>query len=216
MEWPLLSEIPEAERRSLLSHARRHRFTKGEVVFHEGDPAESLHLVDRGKAAVRLVTQLGDIHIIRVVPQGGWFGELALITGSPRNATVAALEPLETLSLHRSHLDEVRAHFPAFDQVLTSSLTSEVRRLSSALLEALFIPVEQRAYRRLSELVALYRDGERPVVIPFTQEEVAQIVGTTRPTINKVLKSAAANGILKLRRGSIEIIDLDQLARRAR
>ena len=216
MEWTLLAELPEAERRSLLSNARRHRFDKGEVVFHEGDPAESLHLVDRGRAAVRLVTQLGDVHIVRVVPRGGWFGELALITGSPRNATVAALEPLETLSLHRSHLDDVRARFPAFDQVFTSSLTNEVRRLSSALLEALFVPVEQRMYRRLSELVALYRDGGSPVVIPFTQEEMAQIVGTTRPTINKVLKAAETGGILKVRRGHLDIIDLDLLARRAR
>jgi CRP-like cAMP-binding protein len=216
MDWALLSELPDAERRRLLSQARRHRFAKGEVVFHEGDPADSLHLVDRGRAAVRLVTHLGDVHIIRVVPRGGWFGELALITGSPRNATVFALEPLETLSLHRSYLDEVRSRFPAFDQVFTSSLTNEVRRLSSALLEALFIPVEQRTYRRLSELVALYGDGSLPVVIPFTQEEIAQIVGTTRPTVNKVLKAAAARGILELRRGHVEIIDLDQLARRAR
>ena len=99
MEWTLLAELPEAERRSLLSHARRHRYAKGEVVFHEGDPAESLHLVERGRAAVRLVTQLGDVHIVRVVPPGGWFGELALITRSPRNATVAALEPGDRVAI---------------------------------------------------------------------------------------------------------------------
>ena len=216
MSWALLTELPEHERASLLSFARRHRFAKGEVVFHEGDPGETLHLVDRGRAAVRLTTRFGDVHIVRVIPPGGWFGELAVVTGSPRNATVTALQPLETMSLHRDHLDEVRGRFPAFNQVLVGSLVTEVRRLSTALLEALFVPVEQRAYRRIAELVPLFGGGAPPVVIPLTQEEVAQVVGTTRPTVNKVLQAAAAAGILRVRRGSIEVLDLDQLARRAR
>jgi CRP/FNR family transcriptional regulator, cyclic AMP receptor protein len=216
VNWALLTELPEPERRSLLSLARRHRFAKGEVVFHEGDPGETLHLIERGRAAVRLTTPFGDVHIVRVIPAGGWFGELALISGSPRNATVTALQPLETMALHRSHLDEVRGRFPAFDQVLAGSLVNEVRRLSTALLEALFIPVEQRTYRRIAELVPLFGGGAPPVVIPLTQEEVAQVVGTTRPTVNKVLQAAAAAGILRIRRGHIEVLDLDQLARRAR
>jgi CRP-like cAMP-binding protein len=216
VSWALLDELPEAERASLLSLARRHRFAKGEVVFHEGDAGETLHLVERGRAAVRLTTPLGDVNIVRVIPPGGWFGELAIITGSPRNATVTAIQPLETRSLHRTHLDEVRGRFPAFNEALVGSLVTEVRRLSAALLEALFIPVEQRSYRRIAELVPLFGGGAPPVVIPLTQEEVAQVVGTTRPTVNKVLQAAAAAGILRVRRGSIEVLDLDQLAHRAR
>jgi len=216
VDWALLNELPEAERKALLALTRRRRFAKGEVVFHEGDPGDTLHLVDRGKAAVRLTTPVGDVHILRVLPPGGWFGELALITGSPRNATVFALEALETLAVSRVHLDEVRARQPAFDKALTDSLVIEVRRLSTALLEALFVPVEQRTYRRLAELVPIYGGGEPPVVITLTQEEIAQVVGTTRPTVNKVLQSAAAAGILAIRRGQVDILDPDLLRRRAR
>ena len=93
MDWALLTELPEAERRSLLSRSRRRRFAKGEVVFHEGDPADSLHLIDKGRAAVRLTTTQGDVHILRVIPSGGWFGELALVAAASRSATVVALEP---------------------------------------------------------------------------------------------------------------------------
>jgi CRP-like cAMP-binding protein len=151
-----------------------------------------------------------------VIPPGGWFGELALIAPASRSATVVALEPLETIALNRDDLAEVRRRFPAFDRVLSESLVIEVRLLSTALLEALFVPVEQRTYRRLAELIPLYSNGAVPIVIPLTQEEIAQLVGTTRPTVNKVLQAASAAGMLAVRRGHIEIRQPDVLARRGR
>jgi CRP-like cAMP-binding protein len=216
VEWALLRVLPEPEQRSLLSTARRRRFAKGEVVFHHGDHGDSLHLVAKGKAAIRLATRLGDIYMARVIPPGGWFGELAVITAAPRNATVLALEPLETLALGRTDVNEVRRRVPAFDRMLCDSLAAEIQRQANALLEALFVPVEQRTYRRLADLVPLYAHGEASVVIPLTQEQVAQLVGTTRPTLNKVLQTASADGLLSVRRGHVEILDPEGLERRSR
>src|ERR1700730_4646712 len=138
MEWPLLAVLAEEDRRELLSRSRRRRFAKGEVIFHEGDPGETLHLVVDGRVAVRLTTPLGDTTTLLIIGAGGWFGELALLCPAPRNATIVALEPVETLVLHRDQVSEVRERVPAFEHVVAKALVAEVRRLSIALLEALF------------------------------------------------------------------------------
>ncbi|HEY2301677.1 MAG TPA: Crp/Fnr family transcriptional regulator [Acidimicrobiales bacterium] len=214
MEWALLAVLTEHDRRELLSHARRRRFAKGEAIFHEGDPGESLHLVASGHVAVRLTTPLGDQTTLRIIGAGGWFGELALLLPAPRNATIIPLDPVETLVLHRDQIADVRERVPAFDHVVANALVIEVRRLSVALLEALFVPADKRILRRLADLAGVYGFGEGPVVIPLTQDEVAQLAGTTRPTVNKVLQAAAAAGLVNLRRGQIEIYDAAGLARR--
>jgi CRP-like cAMP-binding protein len=109
---------------------------------------------------------------------------------------------------------EVSGRVPAFEHVVAEALVIEVRRLSIALLEALFVPADKRILRRLAELAAIYGLGGAPAVIPLTQDDVAQLAGTTRPTVNKVLQAAAADGMVNLRRGQIEIRDVDALARK--
>ena len=79
MRWPLFDEVPEAEVTRLLSIARRRTFSRGEVVFHEQDPADTLHLIVKGHYVVRVTTPLGDTAIFSVLGPGEMFGELALL-----------------------------------------------------------------------------------------------------------------------------------------
>jgi len=213
----LLAGLTDGDRKALLAQARPRRFSKGEVVFHEGDPADSLHLVDKGRFAVRVTTPLGDKATLGVVGAGGWFGELSIVSDAPRNATVAALEPGETLSLRRQQVDEIRRRDRGVDQVLIGALVAELRQTSARLLEALYVPADTRVLRRLAEVAALYAssDGTSPTVVPLTQDEIAQLAGTTRPTVNRVLRVAAADGIVALRRGRIELLDRERLQRAA-
>src|SRR5688500_154337 len=102
----VLDSIPEEERRKVLSSARRRRFGRREVVFHEGDPADTLHLIDKGKVAVRITTPLGDAATLAVLGRGEVVGEMAMLSeAGRRGATVVALEPTETLSqIGRAHV----------------------------------------------------------------------------------------------------------------
>jgi CRP-like cAMP-binding protein len=211
VEWKLLGGLHAAERDELLRHARRRRFAKGDIVFHDGDPAHALHLVDVGRFAVRVTTPLGATATLRVVGPGDWFGELAIVSDAPRNATVAALEPGETLSLQRAQVDEIRHRDPSVDRVLIDALVDEVRRLAARLVEALYVPADARVLRRLADIANLYDNSDSPTIVPLTQDDIAQLAGTTRPTVNKVLRAAAADGIIALRRGRIEILDRDRL-----
>ena len=217
MEWALLRPMADEERREVLSLARRRRFKRGEIVFHEGDPGDTLHLIDRGHVAMRVTTPLGDVATLMVEGPGGYFGELALVSESAtRNSTVVALDTVETLGLHRKQFEELRQKHRSFEQVLVVALASEVRRLSGLLAEAHFVPVETRVYRRLADLAAVFTGGEGATVIPVTQDDLASMAGTTRPSTNRVLQSAQDGGVLRISRGSIEIIDPEALAKRAK
>ena len=216
MEWALLEVLDPADRGNLLAYARRRHFAKNETIFHEGDVGETLHLLSQGHVAVRLSTATGDKCILQVIGPGGWFGELAVIAPAERNATVLALDKVVSLALPRQEVDAVRRRVPAFERVLSEALVGELRRTSIALVEAYFVPVERRVLRRLAELADLYGPRATAVTLPLTQEEIAQVAGTTRPTVNKVLQNAAATGLVGLRRGQVEIIDRAGLVRAAR
>jgi CRP/FNR family transcriptional regulator, cyclic AMP receptor protein len=215
MTWRLLDGVSAEDQRRVLALARRRRFTKGEVLFHEGDPGDSLHLVSKGHLAVRASTPLGDVATLRVLSPGEHFGELAILSPGPRNATVVALEPAETLALHASSFATLRSEHGSLEAILIESLVAEVRRLAAALLEALYLPVEKRLWRRLEELAATY-GHDSAITIPLTQEDLAQLAGTTRQTVNRMLREGEREGALDMTRGRVEIRDIEWLRRRGR
>ncbi|MGZ4689945.1 MAG: Crp/Fnr family transcriptional regulator [Acidimicrobiia bacterium] len=217
MESPLLAALPEAERREFLTLAHRRRFAKGEVLFHEGDPGDALHILVKGHVAVRISTPLGDIAMLRILRPGEFFGELSVISPGPRNATAVALDPVETMTVHKTQLDELLARRPTVNLIVTEALATEIRRLAAALAEALYLPSDKRVLRRLRDASDTFGTGDRPAdVVPLTQEELAQIAGVTRETANRILRRAEASGHLRMARGKVEIIDHDALARLSR
>ena len=217
MKWELLDGLGDTEVQALLSIARRRKFARGEVVFHEHDPADTLHLVDKGRFAVRVATPLGDTAILSVLGPGDMFGELSLLSDADarRSATVAALEAGETRSVHRLDFERLRSTHPETSAVLISILSGQVRQLSRHLLEALYVPADKRVLRRLLELGALYAEGDTTVV-PLTQEDLAGLAGTSRATVNRVLREEETRGTVKLGRGRTTVLDAEALARRGR
>ncbi|MEY2445630.1 MAG: family transcriptional regulator, cyclic receptor protein, partial [Ilumatobacteraceae bacterium] len=191
MEWAILSSLSVDERRAVLASTVRRRYRKGEVIFHEDDVGESLHLLERGRAAIRVSNAQGDQVIINVIGPGAFFGEQALVgDNNHRSATLVALQPAETLTLHRSDFDRLRAAHPAVDSMLVTALSERVNRLTDHLLEALFTSADKRLCRRLFELTGTYivPGVGGPISIPLTQEELASLAGTSRPTANRVLQ----------------------------
>ncbi|HXQ18835.1 MAG TPA: Crp/Fnr family transcriptional regulator [Acidimicrobiales bacterium] len=210
----LLDMLDDDEQREVLAAARRRRFKRNEVVFHDGDPGDTLHLVVHGHFAIRITTPMGDQAMVRVFGPADYFGELAMLSVGPRRGSAISLDGGETLSLHRQDFEELRAKRPKINDVLTAALVAEVRRLSAALIEALYVPVERRVWLRLIDLVELFGGGA-PVVIPLTQDDVAQLAGTTRPTANRILRAGEEQGVLHLARGRIEVHDRAALRRLA-
>jgi CRP/FNR family transcriptional regulator, cyclic AMP receptor protein len=218
MKWPLLAGVPEEDVQLVLSVARRRKFDRGEVVFHEHDPADTLHLIDKGRFVARVGTPLGDTAILTVMGPGEMFGELSLLGAGDerRSATVAALEPAETRSVHRLDFERLRARHPETSEILIAILSGQVRRLTAHLVDALYVPAEKRVRRRLVEMVAIYDEGDAEVVVPLTQEDLAGLAGTSRATANRVLREEEARGAVKLGRGRTTVFDAEGVGRRGR
>jgi CRP/FNR family cyclic AMP-dependent transcriptional regulator len=217
VDWALLRDLSEQDAHNVMTTARRRTFARGEVVFHRGDPADTLHMIRRGRFAARVVTSLGDSAIFAVLGPGEFFGELALLSESVRSATVSALEPAETLAIHRLDFERIRRASPGVSDVLIAGLVIQVHRLSEQLVEALYLPVERRVLRRLHELAGRYRaDDDAELVIPLTQEDIASLAGTSRATVNKVLREQERRGVVELRRGRTVILEPDALEHNAR
>lgn len=215
MESPYLTVLTPEDRAAVLRVARRRRYARREVLFHEGDPADTFHILDRGHVAVRTTNPFGEVALLRVLGPGAAFGEMALIDASPRMASIVALDPCETLTLHRDAFDGLRSAHPGIDRVLLAAMVSEVRRLSTVTLELMYLPVDKRLCRRLVDLAGIYSEGG-PVTVPLTQQDIAQLTGTTRQTSNRVLRAAEAAGLLRVGRGRIELLDVEGLARQSR
>jgi CRP/FNR family cyclic AMP-dependent transcriptional regulator len=217
VEWHLLAGIPQDEVQLLLSYARRRRFARGEVVFHQHDPGDSLHLVTAGRFAVRVMTPVGETVTVAVRGPGASFGEMALVEeGARRSATVAALEQAETFAVYKDDFQRLRQKHPGMNEILIALLAGELRRLNERLLEASYLSVEKRVRRRLVELAGTYDKGSGVVEVPLTQEELAEFAGAARATVNRVLREEQEHGTIELRRGKTLLLDLAALAKRAR
>jgi CRP/FNR family transcriptional regulator, cyclic AMP receptor protein len=198
----------------VLAAARRRTFRRGDVVFHAGDPGDSVQVIARGHFALRLVTPRGDVCMSRVFGPGDMFGRVALGTiEAVREATVVSLDDSETFELFRRQLDELRAAHPSVSDALIAMAGLEMRRLSVLLLEALYVDADRRVRRRLLELGEHFGDGSG---IPLTQEDIAAIAGTSRATVSRVLAEEERRGTIAKRRRSIELRDAEELSRWAR
>ena len=158
-EQPLLERLTESDRRIVVQAAVRRRYRKGDSVFHAGDQGDSLHLIVKGRVAIQVVTANGDTATLNLLGPGETFGELALVSGGIRSATVMAIEPLETLTLSRTDVNVMRDTNPAVQRFLIEVLANQVARLSGRVMEAHFVSAEQRVVRRLADATRLHRSN---------------------------------------------------------
>ena len=213
MRWSLFEEVQEAEVRYVLELARERNFERGEVIFHEGDPADTLHLIERGHVAAFALNRHGQRVMLEVLGPGEAFGELALLGDkAPRGATILALESTATHSIYEGDFRRLRRQHPEVAEVLLALLSEQIRRLNCQLLDALFVPAEARVRKRLVELTERYEPVAGELRIPLRQEDLADLAGTSRATVNRVLRQEAARGTVSLGRGSTTVLDKDRLA----
>lgn len=213
MHWQLLDAMSADDRTRILDAARRRAFRRGEVVFREGDRADGMYLIESGRFAAEISTAEGERAVLNVLGPGDFFGELALVdSGQPdRTATIAALTPGQTLTLTAPAFATLRQEHPAVERLLVAALAQRVDQLSGRLLEALYTPVDRRVYRRLLDLARIFADRAGEVVIPLSQEDLATMVGASRPTVNQVLQRLVAIDVIALGRRQITIRDLGGL-----
>lgn len=190
-------------RRSLLLHGlsgeeldqvagvlRPRRYRQDAVVFHLDDPGEELHVVVQGHLKVVVPGEAGDEAVLTIVGPGDLFGEMALLDGGPRSATLVALEPVETYALRRQDFVQLLRTSPAIVEALLATLAKTIRRLTEEVTDLMFLDIRGRLAKKLLELAEAQGrpagDGIE-IAVALTQEELASMIGATRPRVNRLL-----------------------------
>jgi CRP-like cAMP-binding protein len=212
----LLASLPEPERSRVLDACLTCDYAKGETLFSEGDLGDSLHVVESGRLAVEVRTETGDVVMLDVVGPGGVVGEVALVLpGSHRTATVVALDSVTTRMLTSEAFDALCESHPSVRVAASQLLAERVERLTKHLVEALYVSVDRRVARRIWTLANMHGGPVRGTELPLTQQDIADLAGATRPTVNQSLKKLEAQGAVALFRGGVRIADEALLRRRA-
>jgi CRP-like cAMP-binding protein len=155
--------------------------------------------------------------LLDVLGPGQAFGELALLLPDERrSATISALEAGETRSVYRDDFARLQRSHPGVKDVLLRVLAVQLRHASERLVEAHHVDAETRVRRRVHELAAASGEGGGDAVVPLTQEDLAEMAGTSRATVNRVLREEEKGGAVRLERGRVHVLDPDALGRRCR
>lgn len=195
---------------------QRRRFQRRDVIFHQGEVGDTVHLIDKGRVLVEVSMARGDVAALSVRWPGEVIGELAVVGAGRRTARVTALEPTETLALTQRMLTEFRAENPAVDRYFVEVLAGKLIQSTEQTVDVLFESVRTRVMRVLLRLVTAYDSGSVPIVVGVRQTDIAAMVGASRQSVNQTLKLAESSGVIRLRRGHTEIHDLARLKDLAR
>jgi CRP/FNR family transcriptional regulator, cyclic AMP receptor protein len=220
MRCALFGGLDEAALDRLGAGMQPRRFRRREVVFHAEDPGDALHVVADGTFKVVLPSEGGDDAMIAVLERGAFFGELSLLDGAPRSATVSALTDAGTLVLHRDAFRRILDADTKVRDGLLGAIAREVRHLTWHVEDLHFLDLPGRLASQIVRLAdgSANGSGDGLVTIswPYTQAEVAAMIGATRQSANRLLASLVADGLVRLDGDTLVVPDLHRLNRRAR
>jgi CRP/FNR family cyclic AMP-dependent transcriptional regulator len=216
---PFFAGLDAAALDRVASGTRIRRFRRGEVVFHLGDPGDALFLISSGAVKITLPSETGDEEILATLQPGEVFGELSLLDGAPRSATAVALEPTETIVLQRDRFRDLMTTEPSIRDAVMANMAAEVRRLTTQVEDLHFLDVTGRLAKCLVRLAGEGRpDGNGGIRLrsALSQSELAAMVGCTRQSANRVMGQFTDDGLIRVDRDSITVMNLPGLERAAR
>ncbi|MDA8436790.1 MAG: Crp/Fnr family transcriptional regulator [Actinomycetales bacterium] len=219
MSAPLFAALDVEAAAALKTSMDERRLLKGDILFSEGDPGDRLYVVTEGKIKLGHASGDGRESLLAVMGEGEMFGELSLFDPGPRTATATALTDATVLGLGHAALRPWLTGRPEVAESLLQALAQRLRRTNDTLADLVFSDVPGRVAKALLDLGERFGQS-RPdglhVTHDMTQEELAQLVGASRETVNKALADFASRGWLRLESRSVVLLDVERLQRRAR
>ncbi len=192
---------------------------RGEVLFREGQRGDRLYVITAGKIKLGRTSSDGRENLLSIQGPGEMFGELSLFDPGPRTATATAVAESELIGLGNDQLYEFLNQRPAVSITLLAALARRLRRTNDSLSDLVFTDVPGRVAKALLDLSNRFgriTDEGTLVAHDLTQEELAQLVGASRETVNKALADFATRGWLKLEARAVLLLDVERLQRRSR
>jgi len=197
---PLFERLSNQDLARLQSLTERKKLAANTAVFFQDDPSDSLYVVLSGSAKVFRTSEDGRDRILMILRAGDAFGELAMIEGQPRSATVQTLEETELLSLARKDFEKFAAEHPDFLYKMLQSMCERVRKINEDVLDLSFRDVPYRVLRLLSQLVSRHGDSGAEgwrIRMPLTVRDLSSMVGSNTETVGRLLDRYESEGLVK-------------------
>ncbi len=213
---PLFAGLTADELAGLAVCLRGRPYRRGEVIFVQGDPGTSLYLIETGRVKIVLTSPEDKQVILAQLGPADFFGDLALLDGEPRSADAVAQEPSQLWLLQRNDFLRFLETRPAVATRLLAVLSRRLRRNARLLQDAAFLDIPGRLARVILDLAEA--EGQPAgaglvVAWPLTQAELAAMVGATRESVNKWLRSYERRGLIRRERGLIVVLSPEGLRR---
>ena len=216
---PLFSGLDSSAADALRTSMNLVKLRKGQSLFKEGDDGDHLYVVSSGKVKLGTKSVDGRENLLMILGPGDMFGELSLFDSGPRTATAIAVTDAKLLALGQDKvIPWVREH-PEVSLQLLARLASRLRRTNEVVGDLVFSDVPGRVAKALIDLGVKFGDKRTEGLFvnhDLTQEELAQLVGASRETVNKALADFAQRGWLRLEARSVMILDYERLLKRGR
>jgi CRP-like cAMP-binding protein len=226
----LFQHVDVAGLDACLACLRLRRYRKDETIFHQGDPGDALYVVASGRVKVVLPSpDTGEPAILATLARGQFFGELAMLDGQPHSASVVALEPTEALVLGREDFERLFESEPSIRRSLVLALARELRRLTDHVEALHFLDLPGRLAARIADLAGAAQatpvtagapagapDHEVRLDWPYTQAELAGMVGGSRESVNRLHADIEARGLIRFEHDMLVLPDAGRLTREAR
>ena len=214
----IFGELHDSALRELAQVCLQRTYRRGQFLWYQGDPGDYLVVIVRGSVKVTVTSPRGDEMLLVTRGPSEIVGELSVIDGGARSASVVALTPTTGIVIGRAPLIALMHRSPELLDVLLRSMGALVRRLTERATDLVFLDLAARVAKLLLR-EAEGRSGEQRqgglVDLGLTQTELAQMVGASRPAVNRVLQSLAARGSISIDGHKIIINDPTALGRRA-
>ncbi len=219
MQAPLFSALDAEAAAALRASMTEKRVPRSGVIFSEGEPGDRMYVILDGKVKLGQTSPDGRESLLAVLGPGEVFGELSLFDPGPRTATATAVTDTVVVGLGHADLRPWLTGRPEVAEALLQALAQRLRRTNEALADLVFSDVPGRVAKQLLELADKFgQPGPDGVLVhhDLTQEELAQLVGASRETVNKALADFTQRGWIEVDQRQVLLMDMERLARRAR
>lgn len=213
---PLFASLSEVDQQYLASLLRRRSLLKGEMLFRQGDEGTALYIIHKGRIKISLSRGI-DMVTLAILDEGEFLGEMSLLDGLPRSADAAALEDSQLYVLNRKDFLPFLIQNDSAVLAVLFALSMRLRRTDERLAEMCFLNLPARLAQRLVKMVELQAINEQnpnEYILKISQQELGNILGVSRESINKELKNLRDKSILSTSRNCIRIQNLASLKKR--
>jgi len=211
----IFAELPDDALARLAARCVRRTYGRNQFLWYQGDDGAHLVVVASGLVKVVLSSPQGGEVVLTTLGPGEISGELAVLDGSPRSASVVAAEPTTVLLLTRATVLDMLNRYPSVLDALLRSLGNLIRRITEQAGDFVFLDLGGRVAKLLLHLAEAHGAGSTVLDLRLTQSDLAAMVGATRPAVNRVLQHLAARGVIEVDGQRIVLVNLAELRRRA-